>query len=130
MTTLRFDHPHQPLYFILIGGLAALVHLSLVYMLVSLWQWPPLLANIFGFLLAFQVSFLGHRHLTFGQQADQKKLRMPRFFLVAGSAGLLNECLYFILLHYTPIPWLPALILVLGLVAIYTFISARIYALS
>jgi putative flippase GtrA len=119
---------HRLLYFIGTGSTAALVHLSTVFCLVTLVHIPALIANIFGFLVAFNVSFLGHKHLTFSQMQDKKILRLPHFFMVAASAGLLNETLYFLLLRYTHLHYLVALFLVLGLVSIYSFTMSRFWA--
>ena len=111
-------------YFLLIGAMAALTHLSVVAYL----DLEPLLSNIIAFLIAFNVSFFGHKYVTFAAIADQKKLRLPYFFLVAVSALLLNEFLYFLFLTYTSLHYLIALILVLIMVAVYTFVLSRFWA--
>lgn len=111
-------------YFLLIGAGAALTHLSVVAYL----NLDPLLSNIIAFLVAFNVSFLGHKYLTFAAIPNQKQLRLPYFFLVAVSALLLNEFLYFLFLRYTSLHYLIALILVLIMVAVYTFILSKFWA--
>lgn len=119
---------HRLLYFGLIGAIAALVHILTVMVLVTYEDFSPLTANIIAFLLAFNVSFLGHRYLTFSNLHDQKELSLPHFFLVAASAGIMNELLYFLLLEYTVLNYLIALILVLGMVSIYSFVISRFWA--
>lgn len=118
----------QILFFSGIGGSAALAHLLVVLNLVSHFDIEPLVANIIAFFIAFNISYLGHKHLTFSQLENQKQLSLPHFFLVASSAGILNEVLYFLLLNYTSIHYLLALIVVLGLVAIYSFFLSRFWA--
>jgi putative flippase GtrA len=115
-------------YFLGIGGIASLVHVGLVFLFVALLNLQPLLANAFAFLIAFNISFFGHKHLTFALLQDKKTLRLPHFFMVACSAGLINESLYFLLLQYTTINYLISLILVLSLVAGYSFIFSRFWA--
>ncbi len=115
-------------YFLGIGGIAALVHVGLVFLCVTLFSLPPLLTNVFAFAIAFQISFFGHKHLTFAWLEDKKILRLPHFFMVAASAGLINEGLYFLLLYYTKINYLISLILVLGLVSVYSFVLSRFWA--
>lgn len=117
----------QLFYFIAIGASSALVHLITVLNLVRLLELNPLIANIFAFFLAFNISYLGHKYLTFSKLGKQK-LSLPHFFFVATSAGIMNEALYGVLLHYTEINYLIALILVLGLVAIYSFLLSRFWA--
>lgn len=114
--------------FIATGGLAALLHLTIVFLLVSYFNQLPLVANVFAFLTAFNVSYLGHRHFTFAGMEDERQLQLPHFFAVAVSAGCLNELLYYLVLNYTSLPYLPALVLVLGLVAVYSYTLSQWWA--
>jgi putative flippase GtrA len=125
-TSLKLTY--RLLYFIGVGGTAALVHLSIVLSLVSFFKLHPLLANMIAFSVSFNISFIGHKHLTFSQLHDQKKLKLPHYFLVALSAGVINESLYFLLLRHTKLNYIIALILVLGMVSIYSFIISRFWA--
>jgi putative flippase GtrA len=87
-----------------------------------------LVANIFGYLIAFNVSFFGHKYLTFSHLHNAKILSLPHFFLVVISGGILNETLYFLLLRYTHLNYMIALVLVLGSVAVYSFLMSRFWA--
>jgi putative flippase GtrA len=118
----------QVLFFSTIGASAALAHILIVLGLVSNLNTPPLIANVIAFFIAFNISYFGHKYLTFSGLKDEKQLSLPHFFLVASSAGIINEFLYFILLKYTPLNYLIALILVLGLVAVYSFLLSRFWA--
>jgi len=126
--TASLKLPYRLIYFGVTGVSAAAVHILTVLGLVTYLQVRPLIANIFAFLLAFNVSFLGHRYLTFAKLHNQKQLSLPHFFLVASSAGIINELLYFLLLDYTPLSYLFALIIVLGLVSVYSFMLSRFWA--
>ena len=119
---------HRLLYFISFGVTAALIHLGIVFQLVSHVHLHPLIANIVGFLTAFNISYLGHKYFTFSQLEDKKQLSFPHFFIVAASAGTLNESLYFLVLRFTSLNYLFALVLVLGLVSIYNYITSRFWA--
>ena len=125
MTTTTLKLTHRLCYFVGIGGTAALVHISIVLMLVSILNLHPLVANVIAFCVAFNISFIGHKHLTFSKLINQKQLKLPHFFLVASSAGVINESLYFLLLHYTSLNYLVALVLVLGSVSVYSFLLSR-----
>lgn len=118
----------QVLFFSGIGATAALTHLLIVLHLVSHFDIAPLVANVIAFFFAFNISYLGHKHLTFSQLENEKELSLPHFFLVASSAGCLNEILYYLLLNYTNIHYLLSLVVVLGLVAIYSFLLSRFWA--
>lgn len=114
------------LYFSLIGMTAASMHLLVVLLIVSYLGISPLLANVFGFLVAFNISFVGHKYLTFSHL--NQKLSFSHFFLVAFSAGAINELLYFLLLKYSNLNYLVALVLVLMFVAIYNYLLSRFWA--
>jgi putative flippase GtrA len=128
LTTAPLRLHHRLLYYAAIGGLAALTHVFIVFQLVSRITMHPLIANIIGFLVAFNVSYFGHKHMTFSRLKDEKELRLMHFFLVACSAGLLNELLYFLILRFTSLNYILALLVVLGSVSIYSFLVARFWA--
>lgn len=119
---------HRLFYYVGIGTTAASTHILIVFLLVKYAGFYALAANIFAFLIAFNVSFFGHKYLTFSHLHDEKTLSLPHFFLVAISAGVLNEGLYFLALRCTQLNYLFSLGLVLVLVAIYTFLLSRYWA--
>ena len=64
----------------------------------------PLVANIFGFLVAFLVSYQGHSRLTFKDPRKKKTTslkEMARFFIVALAGFALNQTLFYLLLTYS-----------------------------
>lgn len=119
---------HQLVYYVGIGALAASIHVLAVFLLVHYAGLDALFANVFAFLIAFNCSFFGHRYLTFATLHNEKKLSLPHYFLVAASGGMMNEGLYFLILRSTHLNYLFALILVLILVAVYSFLLARYWA--
>jgi putative flippase GtrA len=123
-----FSLKNRLVYYVVIGSAAAFVHLSMVFILVNYAHFHALFANIFAFFTAFNVSYFGHKYLTFSQLHNQKTLRLPHFFMVATSACLINETLYFIVLQVTHLNYLIALILVLFLVSVYSFILSKYWA--
>lgn len=125
MTSL--NKSQRGFFFLLIGSLAAFVHVFSVGIFVNFLRISPLIANAFSFLIAFNVSYLGHKNLTFSGLGS-KQLRLPRFFIVAISAGIMNEGLYFIFLQYTHVHYLVALILVLILMSCFSFLCSRYWA--
>lgn len=111
----------------LVGIVALIAHWCLVALLVPLGL-TPLLANPIAFLAAFQISYYGHRRLTFAAQALPHRQTLPRFFLVALVGFILNQALYALLLLLTPLDYRLALFVVLVLVAAITFISSQRWA--
>jgi putative flippase GtrA len=73
----------------IVGTVATLVHLAVVWMLIERAELPPLAANSLAFLSAFGISFAGNYYWTFGR-AGPRKAAMQRFFLVSSSAFAVN----------------------------------------
>lgn len=120
----------QALRFVLVGGAAAATHLLVVWLLVHSAHWQPLLANVLAFLVAFWVSYGGHAALTFADAGAQHRQALPRFFVVACSAFVANELLYFAALRWLHWDYLWGLASVLVLVALGTFISSKFWAFA
>jgi putative flippase GtrA len=116
-------------WFGVIGSSAMLTHFLLVTLLVPL-GWGPLLANVLAYLLAFQVSYWGHKHKTFGAAHVSHRQTLPRFFAVASLSFVLNETLYFLLLRCTALDYRVALLLVLVSVALVTLVLSRSWAFA
>jgi putative flippase GtrA len=79
---------------------------------------------VFGFLIAFNVSFWGHKRFTF-ENNSVGSATLPRFFLVASIAFLLNQVLFYCLLKWTLLPYSVALFIVLVTVAGLTFFFSK-----
>lgn len=120
----------QLFWFLVVGGSAAAVHFAVVSALVPLLNMSPLWVNVFGFLVAFGVSYSGHRYLTFQAQAATQRHRdmLPRFFGVAVGSFVLNQCLYATLLRFTALDYRIALAITLVVVAAVTFIVSKLWA--
>jgi putative flippase GtrA len=109
-------------------GLTALsTHLLIVMFLVTDWEIPPLMANIVGFLCAFQISYWGHCKWTFTAQPLSHQQAMSRLFLVSSSSFLLNEMLYAGLLNLTTLRYDVALFIVLIFVSALTFVLSKFW---
>lgn len=120
----------QPLQFLGVGGSAAATHLLVVTALVQGLQWPPLLANVLAFLVAFCVSYSGHALFTFSRHRAPHSQALPRFFTVACASFAVNEVLYFVALEVLHWDYFWSLIAVLVLVAVMTFVAAKFWAFA
>lgn len=120
---------------LLFGGVglsAAIVHWLVVWLLVHHGVLTALWANPFGFFTAFWVSYFGHRHGSFAAKNHRHPIRqtLPRFAGVASMGFIVNELLLFGLLHFTPLPYTIALVLVIGAVAVGSFFASRHWAFA
>lgn len=120
----------QLFWFGVVGVTAMLIHLGSVALILVPLGLAPLIANIIAFILAFQVSYAGHRYFTFRNQETTVSRSRGRFFLVAVMSFAVNELLYWALLKYTLLDFRIALALVLVAVATLTFVLARYWAFA
>ncbi len=109
-------------FFVAVGCAAAAVHFSVVILLVEFFHAAPLLANVFAWLVAFVVSFLGQWQLTFRSRATPWTRALPRYFLLSLAGFVANESGYALLLRWTPLRYDVALAVVLLAVAVMTYL--------
>lgn len=110
----------------MVGVAAMIMHWCVVALLVPLGL-TPLLANVIGFCIAFNISFFGHHHWTF-VSADNRSTTFKRFAGVAILGFVTNEVIYALLLELTPLDYRIALIMVLVAVAGMTYLLSRLWA--
>lgn len=120
------------LRFGIVGLTAAAVHYWVVIALVELLHIAPLQANAGGFIVAFWVSYFGHRHWTFSDavatHAQGAHPSFLRFLLVAVLGFCMNELLFYLLLRYAGWPYYLALAVVVFTVAVMTYVLSRLWA--
>jgi putative flippase GtrA len=119
----------QGLRFIAVGTTAAAVHWSVVWLAVERLGLQPLGANVLGWMIAFGVSFSGHRHWTFAATSGLGTGQsLWRFGLVSLGGFVLNELSYAAVLHLGGVRYDVALGLVLVGLAGVTFAVSRWWA--
>lgn len=110
----------------IIGVAAATVHFSIVVMLVEGGILQPLVANVFAFLVAFQVSYFGHRWWTFNAATDHR-VALPKLLLVSSSVFFANEGSYYVLMSVFHLPYALALFIVLTILPLFTFTASKFW---
>lgn len=117
----------QFLRFSLVGALATVLHMAVGVTLIHA-GWSPLLANMFSFVIAFLVSFMGHYGFSFPGHGMTLSTSLKRFVLVAVCGFMVNETLLAGLVRFSSIPGVWCLILSTATAAILTFIASRNWA--
>ena len=112
--------------FMTVGVMAAVVHLTVVVSLVQGYSLEPLMANIAGFMIAFQVSYFGHRLWTFNMTEALHHEAYPKLVVVQVVNFAMNEALYyyFLSLH---VPYGVALLVVLAILPVFTFVVNKFW---
>ena len=124
-------HKHllsQMMRFSVVGLSSTVVHFTCVILLVEFEALKPLTANIIAFLVAFLVSFFGHRYWTFADTTRSFRHTLPRFLSIAIMSFIINESLYWYLLHIQNMYYPVALIIVLAAVSVFTFTLSKLWA--
>lgn len=122
---------YLPLFFQLfrfgvVGLTAAGIHFSTVVLLVQYFSMAPLIANIFGFVVSFQMSYWGHRVWTFNATDVLHRAAFPKLVVVQVLNFAANEILFFLFLSLH-LPYTLALIIVLTVLPIFTFVSSKLW---
>lgn len=110
-----------------VGLVALIVHWGTALILMAYGQ-KPLIANTFAFLIAFQLSYWGHRYWTFEGSELSHKTALLRFLAIAVAGFLLNQILFASLLKFTQLPHSLALLIVLVLVSANNFVFSKFWA--
>jgi putative flippase GtrA len=114
------------LWFLAVGGTAALTHMG-IFALVQGHMLPEL-ANALGFVIAFVVSFSGHRLLSFKDAGTSVRTSLGRFAVTALAGFASNELIFALLLRGAGLPALVALFIALVFAAGQTFLFSRYWA--
>lgn len=109
-----------------VGSVAALVHLLVFEVLRRVIS--PELANLAGFIVAFAVSFAGHRRLSFKDARTSTQQSLVRFAITALLGFAANETCFMLLVYTCHWPVWPALVLAILVAAGQTFVLSRWWA--
>jgi putative flippase GtrA len=117
---------HTVLWFCVVGAAAALTHLG-VFTWAQVNMWPEL-ANALGFGVAFLVSFVGHRTLSFQGSTTSVPQSLNRFGLTALAGFVANELVFVVLSRGAGLPHSGALLCAMGVAAVLTFGLSQYWA--
>ena len=120
---------HYGFWFVLVGASAALTHMAVftlvLFLVPTLW---PEIANVAGFLVAFLVSFVGHRLLSFQDAGTGLMQSFLRFAATAVAGFTTNEAVFIVLFRVLALTTWMALISGIVLAAVQTFVLSRYWA--
>ena len=120
---------HQLVKFVVVGSVAAGVHLSVLYLVVNLIGITPIVGNTIAFSIAFLVSYTGQSLWTFNHKQHDHKSAAWRFLLIQLLCSFaLNQGLFALLLTVTPLNYMVASFIVLITVPIATYTLSKYWA--
>lgn len=121
----------QYLPFIVVGMVASLTHYTVA--LFSFYWWGNIAAinsNWLGFLVAFPVSYFGHRYWTFQGTSMKHPQAILKFFFVALISFLGNQSLLWLGLQITPLPFWLLLAIIMLLIALMTYSLSKYWVFT
>ncbi len=124
MMEANFPLISQIFRFGVVGVIAASVHFGVVVYFVQAFAWAPLVANIGGFVVAFQLSYWGHRTWTFYDSEVQHHVAYSKLLFVQLLNLTINEILFYFFLSLH-LPYTIALLIVLAILPVLTFIVSK-----
>ena len=120
---------HSGFWFVLVGASAALTHMAVfTVVLILIPTLLPEIANVAGFLVAFLVSFVGHRRLSFQDAGTSVMQSFVRFAATAVAGFATNEAIFIVLFRVLSLPTWVALISGIVVSAVQTFVLSRFWA--
>lgn len=113
------------LWFFGVAAAAGLTHLATFFLIERfLPAVLPELANFLAFCVAFSVSFMGHRNLSFKDTTSSVEQSLRRFVLVSIAGFICNEIVFSLALRLLNLPsWI-------ALLAGFAVAGAQTYGLS
>ena len=113
----------------LVGVTAAAIHFSIVVSLVQTFAYAPLVANVFAFLVSFQVGYFGHRRFTFNGTTALHSVAFPKLLTLQIFNFVANESLFYFLLSLH-LPYQLALLIVLATLPLFTFVVSKFWVFN
>jgi putative flippase GtrA len=110
----------------IVGVTAAAIHFATVVFFVQNFSLEPLAANCFGFLVAFQASYWGHRLWTFQETEALHRMAFSKLLTVQLINFSANESLFYVFLSLH-LPYPLALLIVLTVLPVFTFIASKMW---
>ncbi len=128
MTMAKFNY-YQFFKFCFVGGAAAVTHYVVLIMLLHLTRTSLAYGNLIAFVVAFWVSYFGHRMITFSAQDVLHQQALPKFMLVACLGFVFNE-LFLLSTHYYfhSVKISILIILAIAITSIFTFLLSKFFA--
>lgn len=128
--------------FIVVGVLATLVHLTSLYVFVDIVNLSYSTSNLLGFVIAFQINFLGNFFFTFNTKEDffqrdkkqtQKKVSLYylKWFISSILVFFCNQTLFiYSIKHFGEKNYIFIWLIITLIMTFVSFISAKLWAFN
>lgn len=110
----------------LVGLISTVVHIAIVFLLLTFASVGPILANTLAFLTAFCISFTGNYLWTFRSPGSPRRA-IFRFFVIAVSAFIVNTLVLAFLVHKGWFSPVESAVLSASIVPVISFFASRLW---
>ncbi len=116
----------QILRFLLVGGLATLIHYSILILLVQTKTFEPVIASNIGFSISAFFNYILNRKHTF-RSTRRHDAALPRFAIVATTGLMINTFLLWLISTVLGLHYLIAQVIATGTTLIWNFWLNRVW---
>ncbi|MDP0588904.1 MAG: GtrA family protein [Candidatus Endonucleobacter bathymodioli] len=117
---------HQLIKFVVVGSIAAVVHLGILRWTVEYMTVPPLLGNTMAFIVAFIVSYTGQSLWTFSHKQHAHARTITRFLVTQLLCSFtLNQILFAAFLAFSDLHYMVNSFIVLTIVPLVTYTVSK-----
>lgn len=133
LTDKRLNHQAfwQIFKFAFVGSIATAIHAGLFVFIIEAKIATALQANFIAFAVAFLISFLGQYHWTFRNSSETHWAKKMAKFMIVALIGLgLNTAAVYIIVDKLLLPYLYAVLFMVTVVPVTTFVINKKWAFS
>jgi len=112
------------LRFVLVGGIATLVHYAILIWLTEMTSVGSVLASAVGFTVSVAFNYLGNYYFTFGS-SERHWHAGPKFAVVATVGLMLNTGMMYVFIAHLATPYMLAQLVATALVTLWNFFANR-----
>lgn len=126
-----FVRRHESVYkFIIVGGLATLVHAVVANVLYATTSFPELLDNMLGYCTGFFCSYFGHMNWSFAKTATQEHTvakSFPKFAVMTLLTFGVNQLVFYVCSSLMSLPFNAALFAGMFVAAVCSYFLNRFW---
>lgn len=117
---------HQLIKFVVVGSIAAVIHLGILRWTVEYFAIPPLFGNAVAFVVAFIVSYTGQSLWTFSHKKHEHTGTLARFLITQLLCSFaLNQSLFAAFLAFSGLNYMVISFIVLITVPLVTYTVSK-----
>lgn len=117
----RYENLRQVIVYLIVGAVAALLDITLIFILVEFLHIWYLLAAVIAFISVATLGFFLHKKFTFRHTGGKNRLRYLIFLFIAGSGILWEVSFLFIFVEFFRIWYLIAAVMTKFIVLSWNF---------